>query len=91
MFMFLIHLLLLLFLLSNLKMEFQIGQNQFIAASLFGAKFRSKGEVLRFLVQENNAYLPSHYVITLYFMRDLISGKKKVIFFIIIFKNILVP
>jgi hypothetical protein len=41
-------------------------------------RFTSKRECHRFLTVECGAYLPNHQVITLYFMRDLISGKKKV-------------
>jgi hypothetical protein len=41
-------------------------------------RFQSKKECYRFLTVERVAYLPPHQVITLYFMRDLISGNKKV-------------
>jgi hypothetical protein len=63
-------------------MENQIINLQYISASEFGAKFRSKKEVYVFLTVENNAYLPPHHVITLYFMRDILSENKKVSFLI---------
>ena len=59
-------------------MEYQIEQNQQISAKVFGAKFRSKIECLRFLTIECGAYLPNHKVITLYFIKSLLSGEKRV-------------
>jgi hypothetical protein len=49
-------------------------QNQLISSKIFVSKFRSKIECVRFLTIEGGAYLPNHKVITLYFIRSLISG-----------------
>ena len=49
----------------------------FISGQKYGARFKSKRECHRFLTVDAGAYLPGHHVITVYFMRDLISGKKK--------------
>ena len=52
--------------------------NQYITAKVFGAKYKSKAEIFRFLTVEYNCYLPPHKVLTLYFLRSLISGEKNV-------------
>ena len=46
-------------------------------AKEFAAKFRSKREVYNFLHIDVKAYLPPYDVLTLYFLRDLVSGAKK--------------
>ena len=56
-------------------------QNQQISAQIFGSRFKSKAEIYRFITLELQAYLPSQNVITLYFISDLLSGKKKVLSF----------
>lgn len=43
------------------------------------AKFSSKKEIYSFLITDCRAYLSPCSSITIYFLRDLISGKKKVI------------
>ena len=53
-------------------------RSQYIFAQEFGARFRSKRDCYRILTVEGNAYLPVANVITLYFMKDLISGKRQV-------------
>ena len=50
-----------------------------MAAKTFSAKFRSKKEVWVFLTVEVGAYLPSYENVTIYHMRDLVSGTKKII------------
>ena len=50
---------------------------QVVTVAAFSAKFRSKGEVYSFLTLDVKAYLPAQNTITAYFLRDLISGKKK--------------
>ena len=49
-----------------------------MAAKTFSAKFRSKKEVWNFLAIEVGAYLPPYNNVTIYHMRDLVSGVKKV-------------
>ena len=51
--------------------------SQNIPAASFAAKFASKKELFNFLSVEVGAYLCSHDVLTVYFLRDLVSGKKK--------------
>ena len=50
---------------------------QQISAASFAAKFASKKELFNFLAVEVGAYLCSHEVLTIYFLKDLVSGKKK--------------
>ena len=48
-----------------------------LSAKDFAAKFSTKHEVYHFLTFHCKAYLPEIQTITSYFMRDLLSGKKK--------------
>lgn len=43
----------------------------------FEAKFRTKGEVYRFLDVDVDAYLPPVDTVTIYFLRDLMTGRRK--------------
>ena len=43
----------------------------------WGAKLKSKSENYRFLTVEVGAYLPEYHCISVYFLKDLICGKKK--------------
>ena len=52
-----------------------------MSAKEFGARLQSKKKCHRFFTIDAGAYLPSHSVITIYFMHDLISGKKRVIIY----------
>ena len=52
-------------------------QMQKFPAASFAAKFASKKELFNFLSVEVGAYLCSHEVLTIYFLKDLVSGKKK--------------
>ena len=45
----------------------------------FGAKFKSKREVWRFFITDAGVYLPSYETVTIWYMRDLIAGKRKMI------------
>ena len=62
----------------------QIPGNQprfvYITAKEFGAKFRSKPEAYRFMTGEVKAYLCHVDNVTLWHMRDLASGAKRLIF-----------
>ena len=48
-----------------------------VDAKTFGAKCSSKREVYNFLTVDVGAYLPSYDSVTIYFLKDLISGTKK--------------
>jgi len=52
-------------------------QAQHLPAASFAAKFASKKELFNFLSVEVGAYLCSHEVLTIYYLKDLVSGKKK--------------
>ena len=54
-------------------------QMQQIPAAEFAAKFKSKREVYRFLSSEVKAYLPSYETVTIWHLRDLASGKKRLL------------
>lgn len=43
----------------------------------FATKFRTKGEVYRFLDNDVDAYLPPQECVTIYFLKDLMTGKRK--------------
>ena len=48
-----------------------------ITAKEFASKFQSKRECFTFLTVDCHAYLPAYDTLTIYFLRDLISGKRK--------------
>ena len=48
-----------------------------VTTTEFSAKFRSKNEVYTFLAIDVAAYLPAPECVTIYFCKDLVSGKKK--------------
>jgi hypothetical protein len=48
-----------------------------LTTSEFSAKFRSKNEVYAFLSIDVEAYLPSKDCVTIYFLKDLVNGKRK--------------
>ena len=56
---------------SNLRAKQQV------TAMSFASKYKSKREVYNFLTIECHAYLPSYDTLTVYFLKDLISGHKK--------------
>ena len=49
----------------------------FIDVNTFAAKYRSKREVYTFLTIDGNAYLSPFDTLTVYFLRDLVAGRKK--------------
>lgn len=51
--------------------------NVHITTNEFAAKFRSKTEVYAFLSIDVSAYLPAKEAVTIYHLKDLITGKKK--------------
>ena len=52
-------------------------KNQAISAQAFAAKFKSKREIYQLLTVDAKAYLPPYDAVTIYFLKDLISGEKK--------------
>ena len=58
-------------------------ESQQISAQAFAAKFKSKREVYQLLTVDAKAYLPPYDCVTIYFLRDLISGKKKCKYFLL--------
>ena len=54
-------------------------QNNIVTTAAFAAKFQSKHEVHRFLAAEVMAYLPAAHTMTVWHLRDLAMGKKKII------------
>ena len=47
-----------------------------VTAAAFGAKFRSKREIYQFLTIDVKAYLPECDHVTIYFLKDMMTGKK---------------
>ena len=52
-------------------------QRRSIAAANFASKFRSKREIFVFLTVDVQAYLCNCDNLTIYFLKDLITGKRK--------------
>ena len=48
-----------------------------ITAKEFAAKFSTKRECFTFLTIDCKAYLPAYDTVTIYFLKDLIAGRKK--------------
>ena len=62
---------------SKSAMENNVVRQQ-MAAAQFASKYKSKRECHRFLSVEVGAYIPPLSNVTIYHMRDLIAGQKKV-------------
>ena len=56
-----------------------IAQKVRITADEFGAKYREKSECYHFISHDCGGYLPHYENVTIYHLRDLASGKKKII------------
>ena len=50
---------------------------QTITAKTFAAKFRTKRECYHFLTLDCKAYLPHESTVTIYYLKDLISGDRR--------------
>ena len=48
-----------------------------VSAKEFASKFKSKREVYNFLTLDVKAFLPPYENVTIYFLKDLLSGTKK--------------
>ena len=50
-----------------------------VSSKEFSAKYRSKREIYNFLATDVRVYLPPYDNITIYFIKDLMFGRKKMI------------
>jgi hypothetical protein len=48
-----------------------------VSVKQFLGKFRSKAEIWKFVSIDCKAYLPAFNTVSVYFLRDLLQGKKK--------------
>ena len=57
------------------------GGNQMTSVSSkeFSAKYRSKREIYNFLATDVGVYLPPYDNVTIYFIKDLMFGRKKMV------------
>ena len=58
-------------------METFNNQKQQVTSAAFSAKFRSKREIYSFLTLDAKAYLCNCDNLTIYFLKDLVTGKRK--------------
>ena len=58
-------------------MQSNNAQARSVTAASFGSKFRSKRQIFVFLTVDVQAYLCSCDNLTIYFLKDLIAGKRK--------------
>ena len=49
------------------------------------AKFRSKHEMYKFLTEECGIYMPEKHSVNVYFIKEILGGKKKVSFRLMIY------
>ena len=52
-------------------------QQTFVSSKEFAAKYRSKREIYNFLATDVGIYLPPYDNVTIYFLKDLLRGRKK--------------
>ena len=50
-----------------------------VSSKEFSAKYRSKRELYNFLASDVGIYLPPYDNVTVYFLKDLMAGKKKML------------
>ena len=50
-----------------------------ISSKEFAAKYQSKREIYNFLAADVGVYLPPYDNVTIYFLKDIMSGKKQMI------------
>jgi len=58
----------------NQNVNLQDRGRQQVTATTFAAKYKSKREIFNFLTMDVKAYLPSYDTISIYFLKDLVSG-----------------
>ena len=63
---------------DNSIIEQQMAQQQVtqVSSKEFAAKYRSKREIYNFLASDVGVYLPPYDNITIYFLKELMMGKK---------------
>ena len=59
---------------GNQNVNLQDRGRQQVTATAFAAKYKSKREIFNFLTIDVKAYLPSYDTISIYFLKDLVSG-----------------
>ena len=68
---------------DNNPIDSQIDDNQArivgISSKEFAAKYRSKKEIFNFLAADVGIYLPPFENVTIYFLKELMSGQKSTI------------
>ena len=62
---------------QNQQNQAQIPQHQQITAKEFASKYNSKREVFNMLAVDAQVYLPDYSQVTIYFLKDMLSGKKR--------------
>ena len=50
------------------------GNQHVVTVAAFASKYRSKNEIYSFLTLEVQCYLPAPHTLTVYFLKDLVSG-----------------
>ena len=50
-----------------------------VSSKEFAAKYRSKREIYNFLACDYGVYLPPFDNVTIYFLKELMNGKKKML------------
>ena len=58
-------------------MQINSNQKREVTAAAFASKFRSKREIYVFLTVDVKAYLCNCDNLTIYFLKDLVTGKRK--------------
>ncbi len=58
-------------------MQNRVSNKTAVTTSAFASKFRSKREIYAFLTVDANAYLCACDNLTIYFLKDLVMGKRK--------------
>ena len=58
-------------------MQINSNQKRQVTAQAFASKFRSKREIYVFLTVDVKAYLCNCDNLTIYFLKDLVTGKRK--------------
>ena len=58
-------------------MQPSASMKQSVTSATFSSKFRSKREIYVFLTVDVRAYLPNYDNLTVYFCKDLVTGKRK--------------
>ena len=64
--------------LHYFKFKTSMENNTRISSSAFASKFQSKAEIYRFFTQEVKAYLPAYQQVTIFHLKDIACGNKRV-------------